>query len=116
MGNLERVAEVIRTWQKRHKGIMDRNPEWAAQNLAIDLLTEGLIEPELPEPSYVVTVLEQEHPVWDATLGFTVEAHSGRSDIGIRCYYELGESLTLEQVRTIRKALHAAEKYAKENQ
>ena len=42
MGNLERVAEVIRTWQKRHKGIMDRNPEWAAQNLALDLITAGL--------------------------------------------------------------------------
>ncbi len=116
MNSQERATEVILEWQKRHKGIMDRNPEWAAQNLAIDLLIEDLIAPDLPEPSFVVTVLEQEYPVWDATLGFTVEAYSGRSDIGIRCYYELGESLTLEQVRTIRKALHAAEKYAKENQ
>lgn len=46
MGNLERAAEVIRTWQKRHEGIMDRNPEWAAQNLAIDLITAGLLVDE----------------------------------------------------------------------
>lgn len=46
MGNLEQAAEVIRTWQKRHKGIMDRNPEWAAQNLAIDLLIAGLLVDE----------------------------------------------------------------------
>lgn len=51
MGNLERVAEVIRTWQKRHEGIMDRNPEWAAQNLAIDLLMGNVLAPELPEPN-----------------------------------------------------------------
>ena len=77
------------------------------------LLNElNLLAPDLPEPSYVVTVFGKEHPVWDATLGFTAEAQTGSSDIKIRCYYEPGESLTLAQARTIRQALHAAENYA----
>ena len=46
MAKLQRAAEVILTWQQRHKGIMDRNPEWAAQNLAIDLITAGLLVDE----------------------------------------------------------------------
>lgn len=50
MSNQDKVAEVISTWQKRHKGVMDENPDWAAQNLAIDLHNAGVLEPELPEP------------------------------------------------------------------
>lgn len=77
------------------------------------LLNElNLLAEDLLEPSYVVTVFGKEHPVWDATLGFTAEAQSGSSDIKIWCYYEPGESLTLAQARTIRQALHAAENYA----
>jgi|GEM_PF-2596405 len=77
------------------------------------LLNElNLLAEDLTEPSYVVTVYEQEHYVWDATLGFTAEAQTGSSDIKIWCYYEPGESLTLAQARTIRQALHAAENYA----
>lgn len=49
MTNLDRAAEVIRTWQKRHQGNMDTNPEWSAQNLAIGLYVEGLLAPELLE-------------------------------------------------------------------
>ncbi|MHA7726207.1 hypothetical protein [Corynebacterium hesseae] len=75
-----------------------------------DLLAEDLLE-----PSFVVKGVEHEYPVWDATLGFTVEAQSGSSDVKIRCYYDPGESLTLAQARTIRQAFHAAENYA-ENQ
>jgi len=56
VSNQDRAAEVILTWQKRHKGIMDRNPEWAAQNLAIDLLMEDLIAPDLPEPDVRDTI------------------------------------------------------------
>lgn len=49
MTNLDRAAQVIFKWQKRHQGNMDTNPEWSAQNLAIDLYVEGLLTPELPE-------------------------------------------------------------------
>lgn len=65
MSNLHRAAEVIRTWQKRHKGIMDRNPEWAAQNLSIDLLMGDVIAPELPDESWP--------QVWEVN-GFLVTA------------------------------------------
>ena len=54
MNNQNRAAEVIRTWQKRHKNAMDYNPDWAAHNLAIDLHNAGLITPDLPEPSVVM--------------------------------------------------------------
>ena len=49
MNNQDRAAEVIRTWQERHKNVMDSNPDWAAQNLAGDLKQAGLLAPELPE-------------------------------------------------------------------
>lgn len=49
MNTQDKAAEVIRTWQKRHKNIMDSDPEWAAQNLAGDLHNAGLITPDLPE-------------------------------------------------------------------
>ena len=51
MNNQDRATEVIRTWQKRHKNIMDKDPDWAAQNLAIDLYNAGVLAPDLPEPS-----------------------------------------------------------------
>lgn len=49
MNTQDKAAEVIRTWQKRHKNIMDSDPEWAAQNLAGDLHNADLITPDLPE-------------------------------------------------------------------
>ena len=39
----ELAQEVIRTWQQRHKNVMDDNPDWAAQNLAHDLHNAGLL-------------------------------------------------------------------------
>ena len=50
MTNQDQAAQVIRTWQKRHKSMMDDNPDWAAQNLAIDLHNAGLIAAALPVP------------------------------------------------------------------
>ena len=38
MNNQHQAARVIHTWQKRHKNVMDYNPDWAAQNLAYALL------------------------------------------------------------------------------
>lgn len=46
MSDQAKAAEVIRTWQKRHKYAMDYNPDWAAQNLAHDLLIAGLLVDE----------------------------------------------------------------------
>ena len=64
MSNQDKVAEVISTWQKRHKGVMDENPDWAAQNLAIDLHNAGVLEPELPEPDH-----DSQDPKWRDEYG-----------------------------------------------
>lgn len=63
MSNQDQAAQVIRTWQKRHKYAMDYNPDWAAQNLAHDLHNAGLIAPDLPTP----TKIEDDECCWDKT-------------------------------------------------
>lgn len=52
MNNQDQAAQVIRTWQQRHKNVMDDNPEWAAQNLAGDLHDANLIAPDPPQPFF----------------------------------------------------------------
>lgn len=49
MSKQDQAAQVIRTWQQRHKNVMDSNPDWAAQNLAHDLHQAGLLAPDLPQ-------------------------------------------------------------------
>lgn len=63
MNNQDQAAQVIRTWQQRHKNVMDDNPDWAAQNLAIDLHNAGLITPNLPTP----TKIEDNECCWNKT-------------------------------------------------
>lgn len=65
MNNQDQAAQVIRTWQKRHKYAMDYNPDWAAQNLAHDLHQAGLLATDLPEPSYIVTECDEQSPAWE---------------------------------------------------
>lgn len=52
MSNQDQAAQVIRTWQQRHKNTMDSTPEWAAQNLAHDLHQADLIAPDPPQPFF----------------------------------------------------------------
>ena len=64
MSNQDLAAEVIRTWQQRHKNAMDSTPEWAAQNLAIDLHDANLIAPDTPQPFF-----EHRHgPNWEIPI------------------------------------------------
>lgn len=67
MSNRDKAAEVIRTWQARHKTEMDNNPDWAAQNLAGDLADVGLIAPDVPEPGVFKDGAEVE---WDTPDGY----------------------------------------------
>ena len=55
MSNHEHAAEVIRTWQARHKTEMDNNTAWAAQNLAGDLDHAGLLAPDTDHPATLTT-------------------------------------------------------------
>lgn len=61
--DIERVAGVIETWQRRHAGQMDKDPSWAAQNLAIDLANAGEVTP-LPAP-YAEPVEPGDNAVWE---------------------------------------------------
>lgn len=110
MANFVHALAVLEA--ARRPGEIRIHPHDAVEALA----QAGLLAEDLLEPSFVVKAVEHEYPVWDATLGFTVEAQSGSSDVKIRCYYEPGESLTLAQARTIRQALHAAETYAEKQE
>ena len=49
MNNQDQVAQVIRTWQKRHKGELENHTDWASQNLAGDLHNAGLLAPDTPQ-------------------------------------------------------------------
>lgn len=64
MTNQDQAAEVIRTWQQRHKNVMDSHPDWAAQNLAGDLQEAGLLAPDTPQPFF-----EHRHgPNWEIPI------------------------------------------------
>lgn len=61
--DIERVAGVVETWQRRHVGQMDKDPVWSAQNLAIDLANAGEVTP-LPAP-YAEPVEPGDNAVWE---------------------------------------------------
>lgn len=113
MSNRDRAAQVIRTWQQRHKTQLDNNTDWAAQNLAGDLHEAGLLAPDLPEPAQSFS---------DGTKGWFVEDDEGR-DIG-SIYIFNGEILLRtaagrvkgapSQMRKIGLALLAAANHAEE--
>lgn len=116
MDTQDRAAEVIRTWQKRHKNIMDENPDWAAQNLAGDLEQEGLFTSDLPEPSYVVTECGQEYPVWEALTGFSIGADLHNKEFYVLNDYEPDEPLSRARFRTMLLYMQAAETYMGKNE
>lgn len=113
MSNQDKAAEVIRTWQKRHKNVMDDNPDWAAQNLAIDLHNAGLITPDLPEPSYIVTECGEEYPVWEFSSVHSVEKEAP-GEITISYDGEPAEPITPQEARRLAHALLAAANHAEE--
>ena len=94
MSDRDRAAEVIRTWQARHKTEMDTNPDWAAQNLAGDLAAAGLLTPDIPEPNFL-TEYETE---WDTLNGYV---HEGDGLITI-AHSEINEDTTPEQRERLR--------------
>lgn len=61
--DIERVAGVIETWQRRHVGQLDADTGWAAQNLAIDLANAGEVT-ALPAP-YAEPVEPGDNAVWE---------------------------------------------------
>lgn len=111
MNNREKAAEVIRTWQARHKTEMDNNPDWAAQNLAGDLAAAGRLAPDLPEPT---TIAEGGRgATWGRDVQVWVE------DGGDRVWVGLGDMTVSHSVESARKhgnRLLAAANLAERNQ
>ena len=115
MSNQDQAAQVIRTWQQRHKNVMDDNPDWAAQNLAHDLHNAGLITPDLPEPYREVAL---HTPEWflDGPISLVVSDPSEGvvsygSDVHNGAFRLV---LTKEEAEGIAHALLAAADYSEE--
>lgn len=111
MDNQVQAAQVIRTWQKRHKNVMDDNPDWAAQNLAGDLHQAGLLAPEpmIPHP-YPPKDVHQ--PAWALRDGEDYYSRSWVSALGKRIWitdsHGWGKSMTIDQAHDLAAALLSA--------
>lgn len=106
MRTLDKAAEVIRTWQRRHKNVMDSNPDWSAQNLAIDLHQAGLLAIDLPEPDRIT----DRYLVWEDEEVWIVDGEAA-------VYTDLGEFINWMSVRRARNLAYillAAVKYQEE--
>lgn len=110
MSNQDKAAEVIRTWQERHKNVMDDNPDWAAQNLAGDLKQAGLLASELPDESwpqvwevdgFLVTAIEDG--------GETIELAENEGDGNVGYGWFMDRHLARQLARTLLAAADYAE-------
>lgn len=115
MNNQDQAAQVIRTWQQRHKYAMDYNPDWAAQNLAHDLHQAGLLAIDLPKPSRGMTTPRGK--VW-YLAGPIGDIRSSGEDIvlfGFDCRHQpFRLVLTEAETETIAHTLLAAANYSEE--
>ena len=103
MSNRERAADLITTWQARHKTEMDNNTDWAAQNLAGDLADAGLLAPDLPEP----LTAANGNPVWRADDALMVTRYPD-GEIGMLLGTEQEARYTPQTARTQAALLLAA--------
>ena len=115
MNNQDRAAEVIRTWQQRHKGELENHTDWATQNLAGDLHQAGLITPNLPEPYRDMT--SPYETVWylTGTIGAIHSTEEGIVIFGLDCcHLPTRLVLTKAESETIAHALLAAAQHQEE--
>lgn len=113
MSNRDRAAEVIRTWQARHKTELDNNTAWAAQNLAGDLANAGLTAPDLPKPDEANFVPDGKGWLPGGPHGPSIWTAPDSTVMVQRL--EPGD-LTPEEARGIAHALLAAADYSEGNQ
>ena len=110
MTNQDKAADIL----YQRSGVEGHAAQTACQEHAQALHDAGLLAPDLPEPSYVVTECGEESPVWEATTKFRVEADPDNRDFYIFNDYEPDEPLSLAEIRTIIRYLQAAETYMEE--
>lgn len=109
MNNREKAADVIRTWQQRHKTEMDTNPDWAAQNLASDLADAGRLAPDAPAP----LTAANGNPVWRADNTLIVARYPD-GEIGMMISREQEARYTPQAARDQAALLLAAANYSQE--
>ena len=110
MSNREKAAEVIRTWQKRHKTEMDNNTNWAAQNLAGDLADAGRLAPDAPAP----LTAANGNPVWRADNTLIVARYPD-GEIGMMISREQEARYTPQAARDQAALLLAAANHSEES-
>ena len=124
MSNRDRAAQVIRTWQQRHKTQLDNNTDWAAQNLAGDLHEAGLLAPDLPTLRHDYDHIEVPVRYSLINIGDDSERYDDDSAlVGVWAgdvkfllggYNETSAYMSTEQARQFALALLAAANHAQE--
>lgn len=127
MTNLDQAAQIIydeanQTWERGE--ILTAAGE--AERLANALAKAGLLAEDLPAPTHDMRDPKwqaqyeddwdnPEAPsIWDATPFFSVGVFPGDNTITVWDNHEPLEPLTIDEVKKLRQALHAAEHTAKE--
>lgn len=125
MTNYDRAAQVIydevyRAWERGE--ILTAAGE--AERLANALADAGLLAPDLPAPTYDMRDPKwqaqyeddwdnPEAPsIWDATAFYSIGVFPGDNTITVWDNHEPLEPLTIDEVKALRLALHAAEQTA----
>ena len=93
----------------RRPGEIRIHPHDAVEALA----KAGLIMPDLPEPSYIVTECGEEYPAWEFSSGHSVEKEAP-GEITISYDGEPAEPITPDEARNLAAALLAAAKNQEE--
>lgn len=125
MNNREKAADVIRTWQARHKTEMDTNPAWAAQNLAGDLAAAGRLAPDLPplrsnydsiEVPVLSTIINMhDDPERYDDDSILVGTWFGEVEFSLGKFDEVSVYMSTDQARQFANALYAAADYSEGN-
>lgn len=124
MNNREKAAEIIRTWQARHKTEMDNNPDWAAQNLAGDLAAAGRLAPDLPRlrsnydsievPVRSTIINMHDDPERYDDDSILVGTWFGEVEFSLGKFDEVSVYMSTDQARQFAHALLAAANYTQE--
>ena len=90
----------------RRPGEIRIHPHDAVEALA----KAGLIMPDMPEPSYVVTECDEQYPVWEPGSDYSIEKEAP-GEVTVSYHGEPAEPLTPQEARKLAHALLAEANY-----